>query len=261
MIMDVEYEIIDISPSNVDEYDMFCKKSKKKEDGYQQKLEWFHERFKEGLRMKVLYVNDGGKMTSRAFSEYIPGEYSWRAVHAPGHMLIHCHWVIGKWKKKGFGTMLLNACISDAKQAGMNGVATVTSDMNWLTGKKLFLKNGFDLVDTAPPGFELLVKQFKDVALPSFPKDWDERLKSYGEGLTVVFTKQCPYLPDATKLILEAANEVGVKARAVELKSAADIHERAPSAYGVYSIVYNGQLLSHYYIKKEKLIELLEKGA
>ncbi len=258
--MDGEYNIIDITPSNVDEYDMFCKKSKKKEDGYQQKLEWFHERYKEGLRIKLLQVNDGGKMTSRGFSEYIPGEYSWRAVHASGHMLIHCHWVVGKWKKKGFGTMLLDACISDAKQAGLDGVATVTSDMTWLTGKKLFLKNGFDLVDTTPPGFELLVKQFKDVAPPSFPRNWDRRLKSCGEGLTVVYTKQCPYQPDATKLILEAAEDIGVKARAVELKSAAEIHEKAPSAYGVYSIVYNGHLLSHSYINKKRLQELVEKA-
>ncbi len=71
--MSVEYEIIDITPENESQYDLFCKKSKKKAEGYSSKLNWFEDRYKEGLRVKVLYVNETGKMTSRGFIEYVPG--------------------------------------------------------------------------------------------------------------------------------------------------------------------------------------------
>lgn len=33
----------------------------------------------------------------------------------------------------------------------MKGVATVARERPWLAGSALFLKNGFEVVDTAPP--------------------------------------------------------------------------------------------------------------
>jgi hypothetical protein len=36
------------------------------------------------------------------------------------------------------------------------------------------------------------------------------------------------------------------------------VRERAPSPYGVFSIVVDGEVLSHYYQPKKKLIELLD---
>jgi GNAT superfamily N-acetyltransferase len=252
--MSVKFEIIDITPENEKEYDLFCKKSKKKEEGYQAKLSWFQERFREGLRMKVLYVNDRGKMTSRGFIEYIPGEYSWRVVNAPNYLVIHCLWVVGQWKKKGFGRMLLNACLDDAKQNEKAGVAAVTNEGTWATNRKIFLKNGFELVDNAPLGFELLVKRFGDSPLPSFPTNWDARLKQYGEGLTVFYSAQCPYQPDAVKILFRTAVELGWSFRSVELKTAKEVQEKSPSAYGVFSVVYNGRLLSYTYLKKDELL-------
>jgi len=249
----VEYEIIDITPENEGQYDLFCKKSKRKEEGYQAKKSWFKERYQEGLRMKVLYVKER-KMTSRGFIEYVPGEFSWRAVNAPGYMVIHCLWVVGKWKKKGFGKMLLEACIEDAKKQGMLGVAMPTNEGTWVTGKKLLLKNGFEVVDAAPEGFELVVKRFKkDAPLPSFPKNWDERQKRYKKGMTVFYTNQCPYLPEAVEFTKTAAEEIGIPFKAIELKTAKEVQEKSPSSYGVFGIVYEGKLLSYLYLKKEEI--------
>jgi hypothetical protein len=177
--MTVEHELVDITPENVDEFDLLCLKSKKKTDGYQSKLRWFRERFNEGLRMKLLMVNDRGKMTSRGFIEYIPGEYAWRAVNAPNYNVVHCLWTVGKWKKLGFGRMLIESCIEDSMSTGMDGCVAVTSEGNWLVHKKVFQKNGFESVDEAPPSFNLLVRKFKNGANPSFPTDWDERAKRF----------------------------------------------------------------------------------
>ncbi|MFW9931051.1 MAG: GNAT family N-acetyltransferase [Candidatus Thorarchaeota archaeon] len=252
-----EYEVIDITPENEAQYDLFCKKSKKKEEGYQSKLGWFQERYNEGMRMKVLFVNERGKMTSRGFIEYIPGEYAWRVVHAPNFMVIHCLWVVGQWKKKGFGRMLLEACVTDAKERGMDGVAMVTNDGNWLTGKKILLKNGFEMVDSAPMGFELVVKRFRDVPNPTFPTNWDERQKRCGKGLTVFYSSQCPYTPEAVEMSLEAAKEEGVKAKTVHLRTAKELQEKSPSAYGVFGIVFDGKLVNYQFMKKESLQKIL----
>ena len=49
----MDHKIIDVNPTNLNQYDLFCKKSKKKCEGYQHKAQWFLERFKEGLKIKV----------------------------------------------------------------------------------------------------------------------------------------------------------------------------------------------------------------
>ena len=87
------------------------------------------------------------ELPERGFIEYIPGEFAWRAVDAKGYMFIHCLWVVGKSKGKGFGEILLNECIEDAKKQKMNGVAVLVSDDNWMANKKIFLKNGFEIVE------------------------------------------------------------------------------------------------------------------
>lgn len=254
-----EYEIIDVNPENVEEHDLLCKKSKKKEEGYQNKLKWFMERYNEGLRIKLLHVNDGGKMTSRGFIEYIPGEYAWRAVNASDYMVIHCLWVVGKWKNRGYGTKLLEACVEDARQLDKAGVAMVASERPWLTSKKLLVRKGFDVVDQAPPSFDLVVKRFKDMPNPRFPMDWDERQKRYGSGLTVLHSKQCPYQLDAVKSLLEVAKDKGIEAKAVELKNAEEVQRNAPSAYGVFNIVYNGRLLSYMYLTRKDLLKKVQE--
>ena len=50
--------IIDINEKNIDEQELFCKKTKKKLPGYQNKIKWIKERFKEGLKYKLLLVKE-----------------------------------------------------------------------------------------------------------------------------------------------------------------------------------------------------------
>jgi hypothetical protein len=246
--------IIDVTADNVEETGFFCLMSRRKSTGYRRKLEWLRARFVEGLRIKMLDLSQGG----RGFIEYIPGEYAWRPVEASGHLFIHCLWVVGKSKGNGYAKLLLRECLADAKRCGAQGVAMVTSEGNWLIGKKLFLSRGFKEVDHAPPGYDLLAKDLGPAQPPLFPTDWDRRAASFGEGLTVVRTDQCPYLDDAVNTALEVGRERGLKVRVVELTSAREVRDCAPSPYGVFSIVVDGKVLSHYYQPKKKLIELLD---
>jgi ribosomal protein S18 acetylase RimI-like enzyme len=257
--MNSNVEIVAVDATNVTEHGFFCYKSKPKSEGYRRKLEWLEQRFSEDMKIRILYE---GKR-SVGFIEYIPGEYAWRAVHAEGYMVIHCLWVVGKGKGKGYGSRLLNECVEDAQKAQKHGVVMVSSSKPWLADKQVFLKNGFEVVGQAPPTFELLVKRFDDAPLPTFPDDWGERLSCYGSGVTVVYSDQCPYTVDAVKGALKIAGEGGVEARTVKLESSQQVRDSAPSAYGVFNVVYDGKLVTYKYIdsKKERqeFLKLLDK--
>ncbi len=246
-------EIIDVNASNVDETGFFCCMSKQKSEGYQNKLSWLKDRFSEGLKIKML----GSGL--RGFIEYIPGEYAWRAANADGYMFIHCIWVVGQSKKKGYSALLLDECVKDARDAGMNGVAVITSEGNYLVGKKLFLKHGFQVLDRALPTFSLLVKKFKESPDPSFSIDWETRQKQCSPGLTIFRSHQCPYLEDSVNVILETAEERSIPAKIVNLKTRQDVLDKAPTAYGIFSVVYNGQLLEYWPVWKAELERRLDR--
>ncbi len=161
--MSSDVDIITVDASNVDKHGFFCYKSKPKTAGYRHKRQWLEERFAEGLRIKI--VREGNK--SAGFIEYAPGEFAWRAVNAPNYLVVHCMWVVGRGKGKGYGSRLLSETIADAQAMGKDGVAMVTSHRPWLAGSALFLKHGFEPAGEAPPSFELLVKRFGDAPRPN----------------------------------------------------------------------------------------------
>ncbi len=244
-------EIVTVDGSNIEETGFFCYMSKRKSEGYLRKLAWVKARLEEGMRLKML------KLPERGFIEYIPGEKAWRAVNAKGYMVIHCLWVVGKSKGRGFGSALLDACFSDAKNAGMLGLAMVTSEGNWLAGKRLLERRGFEAVATAPPSFTLMVKKLKPGPLPTFPRDWAARAARHGRGLTIFRSDQCPYLPDATRVLLEAAAKKRLRTRLVDLRTARDVQTLSPSPYGVFNIVHDGRLIGYHYLMKEDFLGAL----
>ena len=246
-------KIIDVDKSNVDAKGFFCYMSKRKEAGFQRKMDWIKKRFGEGMKLKILELPD------RGFIEYIPGEYCWRAVDAGGYMFIHCLWVVGKSKGKGYAEALLEECIRDAEKAKMNGVAMVTSEKVWLIKKKYLEKHGFECVDETAPSFSLMVKKFKKAPLPSFIDNTNMIKRKFKDGLTVMRTDQCPYNEDATAAVMRAAKKADIKCRVVELQSAQDVRDLSPSPYGTFGIIQNGELLRYHYMLEKDLLPLLKK--
>ena len=251
----MSFELIDVTADNVEETGFFCLMSRRKSAGYQKKREWLRTRFSEGMRIKMF------RLPERGFIEYIPGKYAWRAVDAEGYIFIHCLWIVGRSKGRGLGGVLLEECIRESERAGASGVAMITSEKNWLAGKKLLLKHGFEAADSFPPAFDLMVKKFKDTPSPAFPPDIEERAKTFGEGLTVIHSYQCPYNVDAVDKVKEAASKRGIPFRTVELLSSEDVRRLAPSPYGTFSIVYDGVLLSYHYLLPKELERKLDDFA
>jgi GNAT superfamily N-acetyltransferase len=145
------FELEQVHGSNVGALGFFCYKSARKAPGYARKRELLEQRFQEGLRL-VLAMEHGRPV---GFIEYSPGAYAWRAVHAPACMVVHCLWVVGRAKGKAYGSALLGSCVENARESGLAGVAAVTGRRVWLPGETLFLAQGFETADHAPPSFAL----------------------------------------------------------------------------------------------------------
>ncbi|MCU0665401.1 MAG: GNAT family N-acetyltransferase [Myxococcota bacterium] len=219
-----------------------------------------HPKTLRSLRLLRFVSSPNRTGRKRGFIETIPGEHAWRAVHADGYMLIHCLWVVGKSKGKGFSSALLDACVADAKKQGMKGVAMVTSEKVWLAGRRVLDKQGFEGVDTAPPAFSLMVKKLGKHPSPSFAGGWDDKAKAFGKGLTVIRSDQCPYIVDAANTAVAAAAKAGIKSRIVELRSREDVMQLSPTAYGVFGLVLDGKLLSYHYQLEKDLRPLVPGG-
>ena len=254
--MEKTFEIFDVNSGNIDQTGFFCYMSKRKEPGYKQKREWLEARFTEGLKIKILHEN-GGRDTG--FIEYIPGEYAWRALNAPNYMVIHCLWVVGKGKKKGFGSELLKTCIEDARAQGKSGVVMVTTNRVWLANNEIFLRNGFTEVDQALGMFQLMCLDFGKGCDLKFPSNWDERARSFGNGLTILRTPQCPYIENGTNDILSFASAKGIETRVVNFTSAQEVQEKSPSPYGVFGTVLDGKLFAYHYLLQKDFDKLMQE--
>jgi len=234
-------ELIDVTAETAGDLGFFCYKSKRKSAGYRAKDAWLQARFAEGMRLKLLMVES----RSRGFVEWIPGDYAWRAVHAPNYAVIHCIWVIGSTKGQGHGQALLEDCEAAARKAGLDGVAMVVSAGNWVAGEGLFARNGYTVVDRAPPRFQLAAKRFGAAPWPTFPVDWDARCRS-DDGVTAYYSDQCPYIADTLDTMRTVCAEHSVAFRTVKLETAKDVRDRAPCAYGVFGAVRQGRLLTYH---------------
>jgi L-amino acid N-acyltransferase YncA len=250
----MENVIHTIDASNVDRYGFFCYKSKPKSTGYRQKRGWLESCLTEGVRLKIIY--EGTR--SAGFIEYAPGEATWRVVQATGYLVIHCMWVVGSGRGKGYGKRLLEQVVSEAQNKGMYGLAVVTSASTFLAKKGFFIQHGFKVVDQAPPSFELLAMRFGQGCMPNFPQDWESRLQRIPRGLVVYHSGQCPYHAMFVSSLGNAANQMGIAVQMVELKTSWEARTLSPSAYGVFGVVNDGKLLSYRPIGGKTLRQTLE---
>jgi GNAT superfamily N-acetyltransferase len=241
--------LITVTADNVEKTGFFCKMSARKEAGYQRKLAWLKARFDEGLQMRLLGEGE------RGFIEFIPGDHAWRAIRRAGdYLVIHCLWVVGRSKGKGFSRYLIEEALAAAEAGGFKGVAAVTSRNNWLIDPGILTHHGFESVAEAAPGFDIMVRKLDRAAPdPAFCGGWQKKLPGGGKGFTVFRTDQCPYLDNAVNIVATYAGQNGIAFREVELTSARDVRRLSPTPYGVYAIVKDGDLLAYHYLSQKEL--------
>ena len=251
-----EIEIIDTNAENIHNYG-FCGYKSAKQEGYSRKLDWLRQRFPEGLKFKVLYSAGDGAV---GFIEYSPGEFAWRAVDAMGYMVVHCIAnFYKKYRNRGYGVLLVEESIKDAADGNMNGVVVITRKGTWMAGKELFLKRGFEIVDTAPPDFELLVKKLNSAPPPRFRTGWEKKLSQYGPGLTIISSDQCPYVVKGVSDITGTAiDKYGLEPQVIQLRNAGEAQD-VPWPFSSFGIVLNGKLVADHPVSARRFINIMEK--
>ena len=239
--MNLEPEIIDVSPDNLSDHPQVICFINPKHELYHKKVDWLKEQFKNGLKIKLLYLKNENKPIG--FIEYIPGELCWRSVDAKGYMFIHCLWTNGKkFQHQGLGQLLLEAVEKDSQD--MLGIAVMASDKSFMTTKEIFVNNGYQIIEESGKD-QLLIKQFKDGPLPSI-NDWQKELVKY-KGLSIVYSKQCPWVARFIEEVKPFLNENNLDPAIIEMKTPAQA-QKAPSLYSVFNLIYDGKILADRYI-------------
>jgi GNAT superfamily N-acetyltransferase len=252
---DDEIEIIDLTPENISEYGVCGYKDMEKQPGLRRKIEWFNRYYPEGLRIKALILKKGGY---QGMIEFLPGEHAHRPVRAEGYMFIHCLYVGFKkeFKGRGYASFLIDKCISDAKSAGMLGVAVVTRGGAFMVKKDIFLKKGFSVVDDADPDFELLVLKFNEKS--HNPVFNEMSPGKYSKGLTIFRSPQCPYSAKNVDAIIETAKKMKLKPQLIELEDPVSV-QNSPCAFGTFCIIKEGVVVSHHPISNKRFENIIKK--
>jgi len=252
-------QIISLTPESIANYGVCGYKDVKSHLGLRNKIEWFARYYPKGLRIKVIFSEQGG---NQGMIEYIPGKYAHRPVDAEGYMFIHCIFVGFKneFKRKGHASALIDECIKDAKDKNMSGVAVVTRKGPFMAHNEIFLKKGFQVIDRAEPDFDLLVNKFEEKSKnPNFYSNMTDNLRKYSQGLTVLRSAQCPYTEKNVNAILESArNKFNLKPHLVDLKDSISV-QNTPCAFGTFCIIYNGEIISHHPISATRFENIMKK--
>jgi ribosomal protein S18 acetylase RimI-like enzyme len=250
--METSIKLITVDQKNLDKYPQCICFINPKHKYYNLKIEWLKKRFNEGLKIKVLSLENENKIIG--FIEYIDGKNCWRAVEAKGYMFIHCLWINGKkYRNKGLAKKLIDEVEKDAHK--MNGVAIITSDNAFMVKKNLFLKYGYSILEENGKD-QLLVKQFKKNAL--LPKIKNNSKLENNAGLKIIYSKQCPWVARFIEEIKNFLEKEKIKIEIKELKTAKDA-QNSVSIYSVFNLLYNNKLLADRYISLTRFKNILFK--
>ena len=85
-----------------------------------------------------------------------------------------------------------------------------------------------------------------------------DNLKKYGKGLYVIRSPQCPYTEKNVNAILETAkNKFNLKPNLVDLEDSNAV-QNTPCAFGTFSIIYNGEIISHHPISNNRFENIMK---
>lgn len=243
-------KIITITPENIDQEHICCAMADKKSmAGIAAKKEILCSKYAEGYRFKRLNVK------GKVLIEYAPSEITMSPVIAPDFMQIQCFWVSGKYKGHGWGRKLIEQCFEDSKDKA--GIVAVSSAKKrpFLSDPKFLKKFGFEVVDEAPPYFQLWVKKNKDVPNPMFSEAAKAQTCNQ-KGITVYFTAQCPFTDYYVKTeMMEISKQWNML---LTINQVTNVKEamQAPTAFPLYSVFVDGKFLTHEILTQKRFAKL-----
>jgi hypothetical protein len=128
-----------------------------------------------------------------------------------------------------------------------------------MSGKAFFEKNGFHVIDQAPPDFDLVVKKFDDqVPDPKFIRNWEKPAFRFEKGLFIIKADQCPYTVKNVKEICDTASaRYGIKPEVIILQDHREA-QTAPNPFGTFSIVFNNRVIAHHPISNKRFMNIMD---
>lgn len=245
--------IINLTNENLADEHLCCIiRSKKTHPGIEAKRQWLSDRLNEGHVFRKLNEK------ATVFIEYAPLETAWVPITGGNYYYLYCLWVDGSCKGKGYGKLLMEYCLTDAKKMGKSGICMLGAkkQKSFLSDQSFAKKFGFEIVDTTDYGYELLALSF-DGTMPKFAQN----VKNQGiesKELTIYYDMQCPYIYKNIEMIKQYCemNDVPVSLIQVStLQEAKDL----PCVFNNWGVFYKGKFETVNLLDVTSLKRILKK--
>ena len=243
---------INLTKENIDDEHICCAiGDPKHQEGVDKKKEWIKKKFKDGHVFRRLDAR------GKTFIEYEPLDTAWVPISGPNYEYIYCLWVAGSFKEKGIGKELLEYAINDAKNAGRNGICTLTSKKKkpFIGDKKFFEHFGFKVVDEVGD-YELMALPFKKSSTPTFNKN-AKTMKIKSKDFTIYYSNECPYVEYEVKELTDFAKKKKFKLDFVKIDSLKKAKD-APCMFNNWANFYNGEFISNTILNANALQKLIK---
>ena len=223
-------------------------RSKKPHKGIEAKRQWLSERLNEGHVFRKLNAK------ATVFIEYAPLETAWVPIIGDNYYYVYCLWVSGSHKGKGYGKLLMEYCLADAKEKGKSGICMLGAkkQKSWLSDQLFAKKFGFEVVDNTNNGYELLALSL-DGTMPRFAQNVRNQ-KIENKELTIYYDMQCPYVHQNVEMIKEYSDMNDVPVSLIQVDTLHKAKE-LPCVFNNWGVFYKGNfetvnLLDISYLKR-----------
>ncbi len=247
-------EYIQITKENLEQEHICCAISSNKDIQVSSKKAWLKDRLEEGL------VFLKSKERGKCFIEYIPAEYAWVPIEAPGYMYINCLWVSGSFKGHGYANDLLGHCIEDSKAKGKTGLCILSSakKRGFLADPKFLKYKGFTVADESDNGIQLWYLPFTPEAQSPEFRECARHPHTEEDGYVLYYTHQCPFTAKYVPVIEEIAKAHDVPFRSVHIQDRTTA-QNTPSPVTTYALFKNGSYVTNEIQSDKKFLKLLEE--
>lgn len=232
----------------------FCCIKNRKAEGYSGKLAWYTGNSQTDVSNIVALDENNKKM---GFIEFMPSEEAWRPVNAKDYFFIQCMAVLSKKDRNlGIASTLLELCFDLAIKSNKAGVCSFASKGVWVHDSSLFVKNGYEIIDSLGR-YELVVKKVnKDAPNPSF-YNWIDEVKKY-KGFHLLYSNQCPWHIKSVEDLRHIADQLNIELN-ISIISTHKKAQKGPSGFGTFALINNGKLLSDHYISGSRFKNILKQ--
>lgn len=244
-------DYIRVTKDNLESEHICCAISNNKDVQVASKKAWLLDRFDEGL--VFLKSTERGK----CFIEYIPAEFAWNPIDAPGYLYIDCLWVSGSMKGHGYSNDLLNECIRDGKAQGKKGLCILSSAKKkpFLADPKFLKYKGFSVCDEADNGIQLWALPFFEGAEKPKFRECARHPHVDEPGYVLYYTNQCPFNRKYVPIVEQTAKAHGIPFRAVHITTRNEA-QSAPTPVTTYALFRNGVYLTNEQMNDTKFLKL-----